>query len=342
MYSVHARIFVKQTDYCNCGPIACLKFMEIFGFISSDQIPNIARNQSGSPYRCLVYNQHLMCLDILKEELIASKRVTFKEINRERDVLCVCDQVSNHNCVTRHKMNCCGATFEKTCLTDFINTLSWCPYCGVKAESIQEQLSSLPMPSRARRSNDLARAKSAEKKREFQIKQGEKMKKRYNDSMKDAARAVTVGSVVTIWVDPRVASHARGVMAIVFAAKETGGILACADGGIIVNGVTKKEWWIAADGYELKATHDEMVVLSPTLAEVRKEILVGSFSAKKQRKCSLSQAHQTVVGATSPCLRSTCQCLKGQCSNRCGCLRNKRACSSTCSCSGKCKINELN
>ena len=107
------------------------------------------------------------------------------------------------------------------------------------------------------------------------------MKKHYNDSTKDAARAVTVGAVVMIWVDPRAASHARGVMAIVFAAKETGGILACSDGGVIVNGITKKEWWIAADGYALKVMHDEMVVLSPNLAEVQKQILAGTFSAKQ-------------------------------------------------------------
>ena len=50
------------------------------------------------------------------------------------------------------------------------------------------------------------------------------MKKHYSNSMKVAARAETVGSVITIWVDPRVASHARGVMAIVFTVKETGGI----------------------------------------------------------------------------------------------------------------------
>lgn len=316
--------------------------MEIFGFISTDQIPKIKRHQSGSPYRRLVYNQHLMCLEFLKDELIASKKVKYKDINIVTDVLCVCDEVANHNCMTRHQMKCCGAMFEKSCLTDFINTLSWCPYCGVKSNVIEEQLYSLPLPSRAQRSNDLLRANAAEKKREFQQKQGEKMKKRYNNSMKDAARAVTVGSVVTIWVDPRVASHARGVIAIVFAAKETGGIQACSDGGVIVNGVTKKEWWIAADGYALKATNDEMVVLSPNLAEIRKQILAGTFSAKQQKKCSLSQAHQEIVGASSPCLRSTCHCNKGQCSNRCGCFRNKRACSSTCSCSGKCKINELN
>ncbi len=80
MYHVHARLFVKQTDGCNCGPIACLKFMEIFGFISMDQIPNILQAMSGAPYRRLVYNQHLMCLDILKDELIASEKVNFNDL----------------------------------------------------------------------------------------------------------------------------------------------------------------------------------------------------------------------------------------------------------------------
>ena len=109
------------------------------------------------------------------------------------------------------------------------------------------------------------------------------MNKLYNNSMKDAAHTVTVGSAIMIWVDPRVASHAQGVMAIVFAAKETGGILVCAHRGVIVNGITKKEWWIAVDGYALKAIHDEMVVLLPNLAEVRKQILAGSFSASNRR-----------------------------------------------------------
>jgi hypothetical protein len=54
--------------------------------------------------------------------------------------------------------------------------------------------------------------------------------------MKECASNISFGDVVTIWVDPRVASHARGVIAIVVNSKELGGILACADGGCIVNG----------------------------------------------------------------------------------------------------------
>ncbi len=79
------------------------------------------------------------------------------------------------------------------------------------------------------------------------------MKKRYTDTMKERASNISFEEVVTVWVDPWVTSHAQGVVAIVVNSKESGGILACADGGCIVNGKTKRDWWIASDGYELKA-----------------------------------------------------------------------------------------
>ena len=85
------------------------------------------------------------------------------------------------------------------------------------------------------------RKESAEKKRKFQEKQGEKMEKRYTDTMKECGSNILFGDVVTVWVDPRVASHARGVVAVVVNSEELGGILACADGGCIVNGKTKKK-----------------------------------------------------------------------------------------------------
>jgi hypothetical protein len=96
--------------------------------------------------------------------------------------------------------------------------------------------------------------------------------------MKERGSNISFGNVVTVWVDPRVASHARGVVAIVVNFKESGGILACPDGGCIVNRKTKKEWWIASDGYELKARKNEPVTLSPTLAEVQRQVIGGIFS----------------------------------------------------------------
>ena len=63
------------------------------------------------------------------------------------DILCLCDEVANHNCIKRHQIKCCGAKSEKTCVANFINTLSWCLYCGEKSNPIEDQLYLLPIPS---------------------------------------------------------------------------------------------------------------------------------------------------------------------------------------------------
>ena len=90
------------------------------------------------------------------------------------------------------------------------------------------------------RENDAMHKESAKKKCKFQEKQGEKMEKRYKDTMKEHASNISFGNIVTICVDPRVAFHAQGVVAIVVNSKESGGILACADGGCIVNEKKKR------------------------------------------------------------------------------------------------------
>lgn len=353
-----AGYFLTQKDGHNCGPIACLKFMEIYDFIDMDVIEK-NRGKNGSSYRQLVYKQHHMCLVYLKDEIIVNARIKKDDIQKECDVLCVCKGNIRHNTMTSRVLPCCNAIFSDECVTDFLEKYSWCPFCGEECKKNDKVLSTVDyhlkiddeltelLPTNVYkneevRENDAVRKESAEKKRKFQEKQGQKMEKRYKETMKERGSNISFGDVVTVWVDPRVASHARGVVAIVVNSKESGGILACADGGCIVNGKTKKEWWIASDGYELKARKDEPVTLSPTLAEVQRQVIGGIFSWVRHRKCSLADAHKETIGASSPCLRSNCHCKGGKCTKRCGCYRNGRACSSTCACSGKCTVNEMN
>jgi hypothetical protein len=47
--------FTRQRDGHNCGPIACLKVMEVFGYIDKGQVEVIAKSPSG--YRNIVMNQ---------------------------------------------------------------------------------------------------------------------------------------------------------------------------------------------------------------------------------------------------------------------------------------------
>jgi hypothetical protein len=56
--------------------------------------------------------------------------------------------------------------------------------------------------------------------------------------------------------------------------KDMGGSIACTDRGVIVNGKTKKEWWIASDGYKFVAGTDQLFNLSPELLEDQRDIKV--------------------------------------------------------------------
>ena len=57
-----------------------------------------------------------------------------------------------------------------------------------------------------------------------------------------------MSSIVTVFVDQQVASHARGVLAIVVERKSTGTIIACSEAGIITYGLGKKVRWNPSDG----------------------------------------------------------------------------------------------
>ncbi len=81
-----AEYFLTQRDGHNCGPIACLKFMEIYDFISMDILKKNS-GKNGSSYHQLVYEQHHMCLVYLKDELIVNERINKEEIVKERYVL---------------------------------------------------------------------------------------------------------------------------------------------------------------------------------------------------------------------------------------------------------------
>ena len=94
---------------------------------------------------------------------------------------------------------------------------------------------------------------------------------------------------MTLQVDRRVASFPfpRGVIAVVVECKETGGIIACTEAGIITNGHSKKEWWIPSDGHKL---HVNTVTagttppeLTPRLDQIRKATLGGTFECQTRK-----------------------------------------------------------
>ena len=64
------------------------------------------------------------------------------------------------------------------------------------------------------RNDVIVRESLVKKRKQGQIHQGEKMKRAYANSLQQSATNVTQASVVTIFVDQRVASHAHRVLAL--------------------------------------------------------------------------------------------------------------------------------
>ena len=319
--------FLHQSDGHNCGPIACLKFMDLFHIMPKADI-----EKSKQTYRQLVTQQYSVLFEKMKFDLVIAQRTSFENIVRGIHIVCMCTGNENINSKEWRIMKCCGHLFHFQCILDITNTSGLCMACGHKVPPTKVDLP---------RYNDSVREDSVKKRKRGQIHQGEKMKKAYADSLKQSAMKVTVASVVTVFVDRRVASHARGVLAIVVEKKDTGAVIACSEAGIITNGQGKKIWWIPSDGYKLISSAAEITALSPYLLQVQQEINEGTFDQKTQAKVTLAVAHQHSIGASSPCKKSCCSCIGGRCGARCGCKRAKKRCSSTCTCSGNCD-NPLN
>ncbi len=103
---------------------------------------------------------------------------------------------------TPRVMPCCNAIFSDECVTEFLKKYTWCPFCGAEwnkndkvtstiehqlknDDVLQEIVSTNVNKKNEVRENDAVRKESAEKKRKFQEKQGEKMEKRYKETMKE-------------------------------------------------------------------------------------------------------------------------------------------------------------
>lgn len=355
--------FIRQVDGNNCGPIACLKLMELYHKISVNEIET-----SNKSFRAIVSDQYTRMIDDMSGQLIVNCRVKRMNINKDSDVLCVCVH-PRHVSIQTKVQTCCNVTFHSQCLEHYLNTYGVCPFCkegdsnNVTTNGPQNPPTTISAPQyppmtpaatvadtnispgdmgvREMSENDKVRAESIRKRRAFQDRQSEKMEERHAANLKQRGSQVACGSVVTLYIDARVASHARGVTAVVVRCNtDTGGIIACTAKGIVVNGTTRNVWWIAADGYKLQNAPGEVCPsLPPDLVHVQQQIIDGKFDSSVHNKCSLHEAHQFSVNASSPCKRSTCGCKNGLCSRRCGCVRGKRVCSSSCSCSGNCKIN---
>ena len=75
--------FLHQSDEHNCGPIACLKFMDLFHIMPKADI-----EKSKQTYRQLVTQQYSVLFEKMKFDLVIAQRTSFENIVRGIHIVC--------------------------------------------------------------------------------------------------------------------------------------------------------------------------------------------------------------------------------------------------------------
>jgi hypothetical protein len=292
--------YVQKDDH-NCGPIACMKLLEIHGLIAAGSIDRIGLGQSLDTYRSVVikyFKDSVVKYDgVLKVELrnrIAHAIASYA-VDRTSDA------ISSH----------------PTDLTVNANSTSPSTDDGLSTAS-------------ANRTRAMAMKNS--KQEQSAIKEMKRCAKNAIDL------GATVGAVVTLQVDYRTNSHAEGLVAIVYDVNmQTGGILVCCDRGVITHSGDKRKYWVPVDKYKVRAKHNESCALLKAMEDIRNLVLLGKYNPNPQPRISYSKLHAACVDATSPTRRTKgCSCKNGNCKNTCGCKKNNVKCHSGCRCNGNC------
>jgi hypothetical protein len=104
------------------------------------------------------------------------------------------------------------------------------------------------------------------------------------------AAGAGIGAVVSLKVDYRTHSHAQGLLAIVYEMKkDTGGILVCCEHGVITHDVSRKDYWVPYDKYDIKARAQDTCPIEEALQSVRNLVLEGKYNATDQQRISYSK-----------------------------------------------------
>ena len=82
-WQVYNDPIIKQNDGFNCGSIACLKVLELYGFIPTDSIAQIAEKKNG--YRGVVMPFYQKMLEVNEGQLnFFVGKTTIKKFNRNK------------------------------------------------------------------------------------------------------------------------------------------------------------------------------------------------------------------------------------------------------------------
>ena len=165
---VENSVYLRQKDGHNCGPIACTKVMEVFGYIEEGSMERVGSRVGG--YRGVVMNKfadliskydHQLCVEM--RETVSETGKTINEVGKDeatgilpREPDCFCNDEASKDQV--HTLGCCGKNVHVNCLVAYIHTIPFCMFCSTSLfqsfESLPEEAVTLPMMSQSAPSED--------------------------------------------------------------------------------------------------------------------------------------------------------------------------------------------
>ena len=132
-------VFVRQKDHHNCGPIACLKVMEMFGYIEQGRVDRTVA--AVGSYREIVMNKFADLVSKYDHILRVETRMTLdsdgNNVNNststksgetdEISARCFCMDAS---CDNLFHLACCGHQVHMECLASYIRSFPFCLFCS--------------------------------------------------------------------------------------------------------------------------------------------------------------------------------------------------------------------
>ena len=137
-WTMQSGTFLKQMDGFNCGPIACLKLMELF----SPSLFDKATQNMFHPtvYRPWVMNQFKVMLRKFKKDLQISipKSNDIKDFSTPNDtsIQCECFCYDDNEELEVTDLSCCKKRLHVSCFLEFLQTFTSCPYCRSEVTQI--------------------------------------------------------------------------------------------------------------------------------------------------------------------------------------------------------------
>lgn len=286
---------IKQNDSVNCGPITCMKILELFNCVESQIIDP---DQIGvDHYRSIVIDKFKNMLQLFNTDFPV--RVRKLEIKRKRK------EKANYNV---------DESGQKSEMKKF------------KADhNVDESGNYL-------RNADILREESAELKRRSQARQAQKMEDTFKKSV--VASGVTVGAVVTMKVDARDCSHPRGIIGIVYEANPNGAVKVITENGVISNNdkvllLPHDQYKVIYNSEEsnniepgLSAIQEKVMSGNFLPDQYNKlclskahQLSVGAIKSCRKRKCSCKGGK---CGARCGCIKDGIACCSGcSCNGQC-------------------------